>query len=91
MSFKWQFIATSSGGRVLIVVASHQMAHDWTAWYLGNDIAKRLKTLVFNPLEHAHFCDTITLTALPFLDTGGVMMSRFAKSVPGNFFDCAEI
>ena len=53
-------------------------------------MAKRLKSVVFNPPEHAHFCDTITQTALPFLDTGGVMMFRFAKSIPGNFFDCAE-
>lgn len=68
---------------VLIAITMHEAAHGWAAWKLGDDTAKLLGRVTFNPLVHIDRFGTIILPAL--LITFGGILFGWAKPVPVNF------
>jgi Zn-dependent protease len=70
---------------VLLAVTLHEAAHGWAAWRLGDDTAKRLGRVTFNPLKHIDLFGTVLLPAMLLFASGGRMMFGFAKPVPVNF------
>jgi Zn-dependent protease len=69
----------------LLAITVHEAAHGWVAWRLGDDTAKRLGRVTFNPLRHIDPFGTIVLPAILLLASGGRMMLGFAKPVPVDF------
>ncbi len=70
---------------VMLAVTLHEAAHGWAAWRLGDDTAKRLGRVTFNPLKHIDPFGTVLLPAMLLFLSGGRMMFGFAKPVPVNF------
>jgi len=70
---------------VLIAVTLHEAAHGWSAWHFGDDTAKLLGRVTFNPLRHIDPFGTVLLPVLLLFGSGGRMMFGFAKPVPVNF------
>ncbi len=70
---------------VLLAVTLHEAAHGWVAWRLGDDTAKRMGRVSFNPLRHIDPVGTVLLPILMLFASGGRMMFGFAKPVPVNF------
>jgi Zn-dependent protease len=70
---------------VLFAVTLHEASHGFVAWRLGDDTAKRLGRVTFNPLRHIDPFGTVILPAMLLLASGGRMMFGFAKPVPVNF------
>jgi len=70
---------------VLVAITLHEAAHGWAAWRLGDDTAKLLGRVSFNPLRHIHPFGTVLLPAALLLASGGRMMFGFARPVPVNF------
>ncbi len=69
----------------LLAITFHEAAHGWVAWHLGDDTAKRMGRVTFNPLRHIDPFGTVILPAMLLLASGGRMMLGFAKPVPVNF------
>jgi Zn-dependent protease len=69
----------------LIAITLHEAAHGFVAWRLGDDTAKRLGRVTFNPLKHVDPFGTVILPAMLLLASGGRMMFGFAKPVPVDF------
>lgn len=69
----------------LVAITLHEAAHGFVAWRLGDDTAKRLGRVTFNPLKHIDPFGTVILPAMLLLASGGRMMFGFAKPVPVNF------
>lgn len=69
----------------LIAITLHEAAHGFVAWQLGDDTAKRLGRVTFNPLKHVDPFGTVVLPAMLLLASGGRMMFGFAKPVPVDF------
>ncbi|MDE0779860.1 MAG: site-2 protease family protein [Alphaproteobacteria bacterium] len=61
----------------------HEAAHAWVAWKLGDDTAKLLGRVTFNPIAHIDRFGTIILPAL--LIMAGGFLFGWAKAVPVNF------
>lgn len=72
---------------VLLAVTLHEAAHGWVASKLGDDTAKRLGRVTFNPFKHIDPFGTIILPGGLLLLSGGQFMFGFAKPVPVNFFN----
>ncbi len=70
---------------VLFAVTLHEAAHGWVAWRLGDDTAKRMGRVSFNPFRHIDPFGTVLLPILMLFASGGKMMFGFAKPVPVNF------
>ena len=70
---------------ILLAVTLHEAAHGWVAWKLGDDTAKRLGRVTFNPFKHIDLFGTVLLPAALLLMSGGKYMFGFAKPVPVNF------
>mgnify|MGYP006865020566 CR=1 FL=1 len=70
---------------LLIAITLHEAAHGFVAWRLGDDTAKALGRVSFNPFRHVDPFGTVVLPAILLLSTGGKMMFGFAKPVPVNF------
>ena len=70
---------------VLLAVTLHEAAHGWVAWRLGDDTARKLGRVTFNPLRHIHPVGTLALPALLLFATGGAMAFGYARPVPVNF------
>ena len=69
---------------VLIAITFHEAAHGWVASRLGDDTAKRMGRVTFNPLKHIDPFGTVILPALLiWLKVGFVF--GWAKPVPVNF------
>lgn len=68
---------------VLLAITMHEAAHGWVAWKLGDDTAKLLGRVTFNPLVHIDRFGTIILPAL--LITFGGFLFGWAKPVPVRF------
>ena len=68
---------------VLLAITMHEAAHGWAAWKLGDDTAKQLGRVTFNPLAHIDPFGTIILPAV--LITVGGFLFGWAKPVPVNF------
>ena len=69
---------------ILLAITLHEAAHGWTAWRLGDDTAKRLGRVTFNPLAHIDRFGTILLPAL-LLFMRAPFLFGWAKPVPVNF------
>lgn len=70
---------------VLLAVTLHEAAHGWVAWKLGDDTARRMGRVTFNPIRHIDPFGTVLLPAMLLYFSGGSMMFGFAKPVPVNF------
>ena len=69
---------------VLLAVTFHEAAHAWVAWKLGDDTAKRLGRVTFNPLAHVDAFGTVILPGMLIL-IGSPFLFGYAKPVPINF------
>ena len=65
---------------VLLAITMHEAAHGWTAWKLGDDTAKQMGRVTFNPLAHIDPFGTVILPAILIM-AGGVLFG-WAKPVP---------
>lgn len=68
---------------VLLAITMHEAAHGWAASKLGDDTAKNLGRVTFNPLAHIDPFGTIILPAI-LISAGGILFG-WAKPVPVNF------
>jgi Zn-dependent protease len=68
---------------VLLAITMHEAAHGWAAWKLGDDTAKLMGRVTFNPLAHIDPFGTIILPAI-LISAGGILFG-WAKPVPVNF------
>ena len=88
MGFDWNAIAFTASTwilPVLFAITLHEAAHGWVAWRLGDDTARVLGRVSFNPLRHIDPFGTVLMPALLLFASGGRMMFGFAKPVPVNF------
>ncbi len=69
---------------VLIAITFHEAAHGWVADRLGDDTARRLGRVTFNPLKHVDRFGTIVLPGLLLLFQAPFLFG-YAKPVPVNF------
>jgi len=70
---------------ILLAITLHEAAHGWVASKLGDDTAKNMGRVTFNPFKHIDKFGTIILPAALLLISGGQYMFGFAKPVPVNF------
>ena len=68
---------------VLIAITLHEAAHGYVAWRLGDDTAKRLGRVTFNPLRHVDPYGTIVIPGLLVAFSNFVF--GWAKPVPVDF------
>ncbi len=79
-NYNWGLIA---GGMVVILLSltMHEGAHAISAWWLGDDFARRLGRVTINPLAHIDPIGTVVLPLILFIaDTG--FFFGWAKPVP---------
>jgi len=69
---------------VLIAITLHEAAHGFVAWKLGDDTAKVMGRVTFNPLKHVDKFGTILLPALLLLMRAPFLFG-WAKPVPVDF------
>ena len=69
---------------VLIAITLHEAAHGYVAWRFGDDTAKNLGRVTFNPLKHVDLNGTIIAPSLLFI-VGAPFLFGWAKPVPVNF------
>lgn len=69
---------------VLFAITLHEAAHGWVAWRLGDDTAKRMGRVTFNPLRHVDATGTIILPAM-LLIVHAPFLFGWAKPVPVDF------
>lgn len=70
---------------LIVAITLHEAAHGWVAWKLGDDTAKRLGRVTFNPLRHVDPFGTVLLPAILLLLTNFKVAFGFAKPVPVDF------
>jgi Zn-dependent protease len=68
----------------VIAITTHEAAHGFAADRLGDDTARRLGRVTFNPLRHIDPVGTILLPAI-LLISGTRFLFGWAKPVPVNF------
>jgi Zn-dependent protease len=68
---------------VIMAITFHEAAHGYIAWKLGDDTAKSLGRVTFNPLRHVDPLRTVILPAVMYFTTS--FMFGWAKPVPVNF------
>ncbi len=69
---------------VVFAITLHEAAHGYVAWRLGDDTAKRLGRVTFNPLKHVDPVGTFLLPAI-LLVIKAPFLFGYAKPVPINF------
>lgn len=69
---------------VIIAITFHEAAHGYIAWRLGDDTARLLGRVTFNPIKHVDPFGTVVLPALLIL-TRAPFLFGWAKPVPVNF------
>ena len=69
---------------LLFAITLHEAAHAWTAWKLGDNTAKKLGRVSFNPLTHIDPFGTVLLPLILLMSGSGFMFG-YAKPVPVNF------
>lgn len=79
----WIFQVTAVALPAILAITFHEAAHGFVAWRLGDDTAKRLGRVTFNPLRHIDPFGTVLLPALMYFTTGFVF--GWAKPVPVDF------
>jgi Zn-dependent protease len=72
------------GPPILIAITFHEAAHGYIALKLGDDTAKRLERVTFNPLKHIDRFGTIVLPLFLLLVKAPFLFG-YAKPVPVNF------
>ncbi len=70
---------------VLVAITFHEAAHGYVAWRLGDDTAKQLGRVTFNPLKHIDIFGTILLPAM-LIFASAPLLFGWAKPVPVNFY-----
>ncbi|HEX7006364.1 MAG TPA: site-2 protease family protein [Alphaproteobacteria bacterium] len=78
----WGILATAIP--VVIAITSHEAAHGYVAWRLGDDTAYRLGRVTFNPFRHIDAFGTVLLPALLVLMRAPFLFG-WAKPVPVDF------
>ena len=69
---------------VVVAITLHEAAHGFVAWRLGDDTARQLGRVSFNPLRHVDAFGTIIVPALLLLARAPFLFG-WAKPVPVNF------
>ncbi|WP_300301630.1 site-2 protease family protein [Ferrovibrio sp.] len=69
----------------LLAITLHEAAHGWVAWQLGDDTAKRLGRVSFNPLRHVDPMGTIIVPGMLLLFKAPFLFG-WAKPVPVNYW-----
>jgi Zn-dependent protease len=69
---------------VIIAITFHEAAHGWVADRLGDDTARRMGRVTFNPLRHVDPFGTVVLPALLLLLRAPFVFG-YAKPVPVTF------
>ena len=69
---------------VLIAITFHEAAHGFVALQFGDDTAKRMGRVTFNPLKHIDRFGTILIPGFLLL-MGSPFLFGYAKPVPVNF------
>lgn len=69
---------------VVIAITFHEAAHAWVAEYCGDDTARMLGRVTFNPIKHIDPFGTLLLPGMLVL-VGAPFIIGFAKPVPVNF------
>lgn len=69
---------------LLLAITLHEAAHAWVAFKLGDNTAKRLGRVSFNPIVHIDPFGTVLLPLLLLISGTGFMFG-YAKPVPVNF------
>ncbi len=80
------------GGVVKILVIAflvesivlHEMAHGYVAWLFGDQTAKRMGRITFNPIPHIDPLWTIAIPIGAYFFSGGTFIIGGAKPVPVN-------
>ncbi len=72
-------------GIVVMSITTHEVAHAWAAYRLGDDTAQRMGRLTLNPLVHIDPFMTVLLPGLLLL-SGSPVVFGGAKPVPFNPF-----
>ncbi len=67
----------------ILAITFHEAAHGWAAWKLGDDTARSLGRVTFNPVRHVDPFGTVLLPAMLYL-AGGFIFG-WAKPVPVAF------
>jgi len=70
---------------VLLAITLHEAAHGYVAWKLGDDTAKSLGRVSFDPLKHVDLWGTIIIPAMLLLARAPFLFG-WAKPVPVNFY-----
>lgn len=68
----------------LLAITLHEAAHGFVAWKLGDDTAKRLGRVTFNPLKHIDPVGTVLIPGVLLLAQAPFLFG-YAKPVPVNF------
>ena len=71
---------------VLIAITFHEAAHGYVAWRCGDDTAKNLNRVSFNPLRHVDLNGTIIVPSLLFIFNAPFLFG-WAKPVPVDFMN----
>ncbi len=79
MDTNW-LIALAMIPAIVIAIVFHEVAHGWTALWLGDPTAKEQRRLSFNPLRHVDPFGTVILPGL--LALSGAPVFGWAKPVP---------
>lgn len=69
---------------VVLAITLHEAAHGWVAEKFGDDTARRMGRITFNPLKHIDRFGTIIFPALLLLIKSPIIFG-YAKPVPVNF------
>lgn len=69
---------------LLLAITLHEAAHAWVAYKLGDNTAKQLGRVSFNPFVHIDPFGTVLLP-LMMLMSGAPFLFGYAKPVPVNF------
>ena len=69
---------------VLIAITFHEAAHGFVALQFGDDTAKRMGRVTFNPFKHIDRVGTILIPGVLLL-VGSPFLFGYAKPVPVNF------
>lgn len=70
---------------MVLAITFHEAAHGFAALRLGDDTAKRMGRVTFNPLKHIDPLGTIALPGMLAL-SGSPFVFGYAKPVPVNFY-----
>ena len=69
---------------VVTAITLHEAAHGWVAWKLGDDTARLMGRVTFNPLKHIDRFGTVVLPSLLLLFQAPFLFG-YARPVPVRF------